>query len=491
MVRYARLVFCLALLSSISSAYADEFNPGTPGSGVPSCVDPGPFQINTCTQADAEQLYVKAADDGVVVGAEPSANAIIEDDGANFISFRTPNSFSRGLAFNEGTTPAAASIAHSYNGSTSSIVWTLASSVQATLDSTGDYTLQTGEYVFADSSAAKSNIIRSNTVDTDDDAILALWSGGAQSSSRGAYLLLQGNESSGGGDVVINSGSSSGSTVDVSANAGTGVITYRTGGGTLSATWEADGDLDVERGDVTFSDISANMSRAIYPTTVDGDDDAQIVINGGGSNVGSFSRGGWIEVHGNEDSSGGDININAGGTSNAHVTIGTTNASSTIVFLTGAGNATATMEAAGSFRMDRANQSIYWADSAALQSMQIRAGTADADDDALLCLTGGGACADTARGAFIQIRGNESGAPAGEITIRAGASSGADVVIGTTNANGTVQVETAAGAPAWSFDADGDLTMAVAGACVVFKSPDSSLSECCVDNSDVLKCTGL
>lgn len=77
------------------------------------------------SQTDGEIAYFKAADDGIAVGAATSINMIIEDDGANWLGFRSPNSSTAGLVFNAGTDADANRFVASYNGSSSQYFWRL------------------------------------------------------------------------------------------------------------------------------------------------------------------------------------------------------------------------------------------------------------------------------------------------------------------------------------------------------------------------------
>lgn len=103
-----------------------------------------------------------------------------------------------------------------------------------------------GAILFDDASAGATYQIRTATVDSDNDATLCVLSGDTASSSRGAYMCAQGNEASGGGDLSLNSGNSSGSTVQVSANAGTGYIDLNTGGGVNAVRIQDDGDIEMQ-----------------------------------------------------------------------------------------------------------------------------------------------------------------------------------------------------------------------------------------------------
>jgi len=61
---------------------------------------------------------------------------------------------------------------------------------------------------------------------------------------------------------------------------------------------------------------------------------------------------------------------------------------------------------------------VFWGDggTTAAQNLEIKGSTTDADDDQRLCLTGGGACADASRGAYIYLEGEQDGG-AGDVAI--------------------------------------------------------------------------
>jgi hypothetical protein len=75
--------------------------------------------------------------------------------------------------------------------------------------------------------------------------------------------------------------------------------------------------------------------------------------------------------------------------------------------------------------------STTWGDggTTAGQNYDIKASTADADDDGRLCLTGGGACADNARGGYLFLSGNEDTSGQGQVTLSSGSVGTSDVKI--------------------------------------------------------------
>jgi hypothetical protein len=90
----------------------------------------------------------------------------------------------------------------------------------------------------------------------------------------------------------------------------------------------------------------------------------------------------------------------------------------------------------------------------AVQSLLITASTADADDDGVLELAGGGG-ASNSRGGYIDIYGNEN-AQAGDVNVVAGSASGSRILLEAGATNGTV-VATTNGTTALTIESDQDL----------------------------------
>lgn len=102
---------------------------------------------------------------------------------------------------------------------------------------------------------------------------------------------------------------------------------------------------------------------------------------------------------------------------------------------------------------------MRWGDAGttAAQTLGISGTTADADDDAVLNLTGGGAfAADGSRGSSITLPGADSASP--DMQIDSGAAAGTDIYIQNNNtSDGTIQAYVG-GNQAWIMETDGDIT---------------------------------
>lgn len=87
-------------------------------------------------------------------------------------------------------------------------------------------------------------------------------------------------------------------------------------------------------------------------------------------------------------------------------------------------------------------------DATAAQQILIGAGTADAADSDVICITGGGACdsAGATRGGVLSINGNEA-TGAGDVILLSGDAAGSVMSIGTVAASGTLQMFSGAGVP--------------------------------------------
>lgn len=290
---------------------------------------------------------------------------------------------------------------------------------------------------------------------------------------------------------------SAGSTIISPANDAQRLFTFDSASDTaLSLTW---GDAGV----------TAVQILTLAPSTADADDDASLQLG-----FASGTRGAGITLPGEETAGGSDITYDAGtgdthifqvaGTteatladdslllSGAAAVFGTTGATSlalqvnsvseltltdnTLTF-SGAidsivGGATSlTLGSAGSTILDARNDpqrlftfngssdtimTLNWGDggTTASQTMTIASGNADADDDSLLYLSGGGAYAlDGSRGAGLVLGGDQAN---NDAVLNAGLNSGGDVVVTAPASNGNFYVQTA-GATKWTVDSTGTL----------------------------------
>jgi len=86
----------------------------------------------------------------------------------------------------------------------------------------------------------------------------------------------------------------------------------------------------------------------------------------------------------------------------------------------------------------------------------IRNNTSDARDNATLLIASGGK-ADTARGSFIELQGNEVAGVGGRFFIVGGSVATGNIGFQTSHASASILFNSANGAAAWSMDSNGDL----------------------------------
>lgn len=155
---------------------------------------------------------------------------------------------------------------------------------------------------------ATDNTIRTNTADASDNKSVAIAGGGAASDGRGATIALFGAEyPSLGGQIRYSA--------DVSH-------IFRCGG-TVKLTLNTSGNLEF-----------ANSSFVFGADTTDGSDNRRLNLASGGD-VGS-TRGGWIQLSGNEQASTpGRVYIESGAVSGGHVNLNVGSASNNFVVLLG------------------------------------------------------------------------------------------------------------------------------------------------------------
>lgn len=167
----------------------------------------------------------------------------------------------------------------------------------------------------------------------------------------------------------------------------------------------------------------------IAANTVDGADNGVLALAGGGAR--GLSRGGFIDIAGNEASSGGYVQINGGNTATGDIAVLLNNASGTFDIWN---SSTAKM-----WTWDNNAAQLFTQATSAITSV-----TADAADNGILYLSGGGGGTGvgSARGAFIGLAGNENGST-GALTLAAG------------NVGGGVVNIAAGGATRWTSASDG------------------------------------
>lgn len=170
---------------------------------------------------------------------------------------------------------------------------------------------------------------------------------------------------------------------------------------------------------------TAVQQIVISGSTADADDDAQLLLAGGGTS--GASRGGTIYLYGNENSGNGGVDIYTGSDSGADINLSTID---DVIFILGQdANRLVSFDAAADTQLD---MTFGDGGTTAAQIFTISASTADADDDSSLLLSGGGgktAAVSTARGAYIQIYGNESSGQLGQLYLTSGNVASSDVTV--------------------------------------------------------------
>lgn len=295
--------------------------------------------------------------------------------------------------------------------------------------------------------------ILADTADgTDNKQIVILsYNGTTADSSRGGSLTIGGNESANPGHMVARTGSAGGFYID-SAN---GTILRNASGVTRWTLGNSAGDIIQDAtngGDLVFNKTSGYVRQG----TSDGADNKALILAGGGTN--GSTRGGSVEVYGNEHASElGRVYIQAGNTTSGDINIITTNATPNINFKTNSLQRWGITGGSGHLTQDFTNGGdiVISRDSSSL-----RAATSDGADDIELCVTGGGACG-VVRGASLYLGGNEQ-------TGTSYANGGAGLFAGVNGGNLTiggyndVVVNTGISGPniatSWTFDTNGTTT---------------------------------
>ncbi len=252
---------------------------------------------------------------------------------------------------------------------------------------TGDLNFGGGDMVdpdnlFFQDGSGTIHAIGPATSDAADDDIVIIRGGGASGATRGAYIELHGNEASGPGQLNLSSGGSADITL---TSAGTiqvvDALAIDLGGGDLT-----------NMAGIYFNDAGAG-THIIAVQTPDAGDDNILQISGGGADHIGVAAGAYIELHGNEASGPGELNLFAGST-------GLINANSNINMQ---GNDILGVE---DFTFQDAGTHV------------IQCATSDGFDDNALEIRGGGG-AGSGRGAVLAFHGNE-GPGTGSVTILTG-----------------------------------------------------------------------
>lgn len=171
--------------------------------------------------------------------------------------------------------------------------------------------------------------------------------------------------------------------------------------------------------------------------TSDGADSQTISIAGGGA--ASITRGGYLTVYGNEHASGGAIDLVAGDTGNAHITLNANSTAGTLIFKT----------------QNTSRWTINASSQGYLVGNQTANGLVSSATTGAIQIAGGTTLA-TSSGGLISVYGSTHATNSGQANISAGTGSGSTVTISAPATNGTVTVSTN-GSNRWQVTASGHL----------------------------------
>lgn len=175
-------------------------------------------------------------------------------------------------------------------------------------------------------------------------------------------------------------------------------------------TWDGGSDTALT---MTWGDSTTAVQKfTISASTADAADDGTLRLAGGGAAATDGTRGGEIDIAGEEVSGGGDITYNAA-------------AGDTHIF-----------QIAGTTEEILGNDNIAFTGTA----NTITSSTADGSDNATVTIAGGGATSGT-RGARIDLIGNEDGSNPGVAFISAGSVSAGHIILRTNNAGSNIRFE--------------------------------------------------
>jgi hypothetical protein len=301
----------------------------------------------------------------------------------------------------------------------------------------------------------------------------------AGGTALGNNTYLKATDAAGSGTISLLKANATDDTV-LNSDSGDPII-FQSGGDAnrlMTYYWSADAT-----GGFTFGDSGTTATQifTISASTSDADDDSSLVLAGGGAATSNGTRGAIITLPGEEVAGGSDITYNAGaGDTHIFQVAGTTEATISDDALTFAGAAASlafgatsgTISSGGSVILKSANDAnrlmtfnaasdtaftLTFGDGTAGQQLDISTADADASDDGVLTLNGGGAYnGGGSRGAWVSLGGNES-TGAGDAVLSAGSASGSTLTIGAPASNGSIDMQVN-GQSRWNYEADGDLT---------------------------------
>lgn len=201
--------------------------------------------------------------------------------------------------------------------------------------------------------------------------------------------------------------------------------------------------------------IMSASAALIAQGTADAADNAKITITGGGASNEAGTRGAQIQFGGNELAGGagieGSIRMFSGNTVNSRVFVGLNNASSTFAVLDSSQNTIWSITHGGLLSQGSAGGNIVFS----ATTTAIRTNSTNGSDTKEIYISSSDQNADTTRGAYLRLKGNEvSGG--GDAVLEAGDASGSDILLRVNAADGNLNFNTAAGA-SWRINFSGQL----------------------------------
>lgn len=269
----------------------------------------------------------------------------------------------------------------------------------------------------------QATTISANTADGADNSSLSLTGGGLATLTRGAQLQLAGNEeATNPGRAFLSAGDVVGGQVGIRAPNNTGYVYVETGG---SEKWRFSGVGTA----LLQSKVSAGY---ITNSTVDGADNAEIGLGGGGA-IGGL-RGATLYAYGNEHATlAGKVIFEAGNVAGGSIRLNT------------GANLTR-------WEVDENGVLFYYAPG---NASIIAANTTDGVDTSNLYIAGGGSNL-VSRGAYLRICGNEAATSEGDLEFHTGNIAAAEIrihaatlaggtspLVATINHSGTIYTGTA------------------------------------------------
>lgn len=295
-------------------------------------------------------------------------------------------------------------------------------------------------------------LIAASTADADDDSVIIVAGGGANGLSRGGSITLAGNEASGlaaAGSVVINGGNNTLGDIGFVLNNAGGTVDVFNSSTAKMWTW-----------DNSNAQLFTQTTSAITSASADAADSGFLYVGGGGGGASTAdTRGAYIGMAGNENGGVGSMSLVAGNVAGGN-----------IHFFTNGAN---TLSINRSSNVDITFNKV---------TAYLRHATSDAADTGRVVITGGGNVLDTARGAYLQLDGNEAGG-AGVVTLYSGNVATSDVAIG---ASDDIIFEAIGGTDTLVLDV---ATQAATFTGAVTSSATGALGWAVVDGTDNTACT--